>query len=465
MLARSSWLNPLLVFAGCRCESNLPLPRELKSESGAHTRITPGPIRPTAARPSHVRYYVVLLTFLAALLTYADRVCIGAATPAIMKDFGLSKIAMGWSVSAFNWSYALFQIPAGWLADRFGARLVLGGAMAWWSIFTAATGLTSGAASLAATRGLFGAGESAAFPASSRALLKWLPFRQRATGQGIQHAGSRFGAAITPPFVVFLMARMHWPLVFDVFAGAGIIVAAAWYLYYRDLPAAHPGVNSGELDIIGAGDPRPALAVRRPVPWNRIFRSRDLMYLSLAYFCYGWVLWVYLQWVPTYLMEARGFSQSAMGVAASLPLFAATVANVIGGWVSDRVARRTGNLRKARVTVSIAGYSFAAVCLAAGMLASSAATCLAWLTAALGGTEFTVAISWAICLDIGSEFSGSVSSVMSMMGNIGGAMSAVAGGYLATYYGWDSPFLVSGALCVLAALAISRVQPTRSAVG
>jgi MFS family permease len=154
-----------------------------------------------------------------------------------------------------------------------------------------------------------------------------------------------------------------------------------------------------------------------------------------------------------------------MGIAASLPLFAATLANVLGGWISDRVARKTGNLRHARVVVSIVGYSFAGVCLAAGMLASSATVSLAWLTAALAGTELTVAISWAICLDIGSEFSGSVSSVMSMMGNIGGAISAVAGGYLATYYGWNSPFLVAAGLCVVAALAISRVDPGRSAVG
>ncbi len=416
-------------------------------------------------RLSRARYYVVFLTFLAALLTYADRMCIATATPAIMKEFGLSKIAMGWSVSAFNWSYALFQVPAGWLADRFGPRLVLGGAMAWWSLFTAATGWSSGAFSLAVTRFLFGAGESAAFPASARALLKWLPVRQRATGQGIQHAGSRFGAAITPPLVVYLMARLHWPLVFDLFAGAGIIVAAAWYFYYRDLPAEHRGVNAQELKFIGSGEPQPAAAARRPVPWRNIIRSRDLMYLSLAYFCYGWVLWVYLQWMPTYLVEARGYSQAKMGIAASLPLFAATGANVLGGWISDRVARTTGNLRHARIVVSIAGYSFAAVCLAAGMFAPSAGVSLAWLTAALAGTELTVAISWAICLDIGSEFSGSVSSVMSMTGNIGGAISAVAGGYLATDFGWNSPFLVAGGLCVVAALAISRVDPGRSAVG
>ena len=441
------------------------VPPEAPSQSDFPVDLAPGRSNLAPVRPSNTRYYVVLLTFFAALVSYADRVCLGAATPAIMKDFGLSKITMGWSVSAFNWSYALFQIPGGWLADEFGPRLVLGGAMALWSLFLAATGMSAGAVSLAAMLSLFGVGEAAAFPAGSRALLKWLPVRQRATGQGIQHAGSRFGAAITPPIVVFLLVRMHWPMVFDVFAAAGILVAGLWYFYYRDSPAAHSGVNAGELELIGSGSPRPGAAAKRQVPWGKIVRSRDLLFLSGAYFCYGWVLWVYLQWVPTYLMEARGYSLTKMGIAASFPLLAATAANVLGGWLSDHVARRTGNLRQARVVVSIAGFVFAGVCLTAGVLAPGAAASLAWLTAALGGTELTVAAFWAVCLDIGNEFSGSVSSVMSMMGNIGGAISAVAGGYLATDFGWNSPFLVASGLCVLAALSISRVDPGRSAVG
>ena len=420
--------------------------------------------RPTSLEPSHARYNVVLLTFLASLMMYAGRACLATATPAIMKDFGLSKTMMGWSVSAFLWSYALFQIPAGWLTDRFGPRRVLGGALAWWSLFTAATGLSFGAVSLAATRGLLGVGESAAFPGGSRALLKWLPVRQRAIGQGIQHAGSRFGAAITPPIVVYLLTIMHWPLVFNLFGAAGIIMAVIWYSYYRDSPADHSGVNSGELELIGLGAPRPAAAARRSVPWRKILRSRDLRYLSAAYFCYAWVLYVYLQWVPTYLMEARGYTQLKMGLAASFPLLAATAANVLGGWISDHVAHRTGNLRHARVIVAVAGFCIACVCLVAGVLAPRAAVSLAWLTAALAGNELTVAVSWAICLDVGSDFSGSVSSVMNMTGNIGGAISTVAGGYLATYFGWNSPFLVASGLCIFAAFAISRVDPRRSAV-
>ena len=147
---------------------------------------------------TRVRYWVLLLTFLTSFIMYMDRVCMGTAAPSIMADFHLSKIAMGWSSSAFNWAYALFQVPGGWMADRYGPRLVLAGAMAWWSVFTAATGFSFNAISLASARLLFGMGEAAAFPASSRALVRWLPISRRAFGQGFQHAGSRFGAAVTP---------------------------------------------------------------------------------------------------------------------------------------------------------------------------------------------------------------------------------------------------------------------------
>src|SRR5215831_18432903 len=171
----------------------------------------------SSACPTRARYYVLVLSFLVGLVMFLDRACMGTATPIIMREFGLNKITMGWSVSAFNWTYALFQIPGGWLADRFGSRIVLAAAIAWWSMFTAGTGRASSALTLAATRGLFGMGEAAAWPAASRSLLRWLPVSQRAFGQGFQHSGSRFGAAVAPAMVMFLIARSSWRAVFYVF--------------------------------------------------------------------------------------------------------------------------------------------------------------------------------------------------------------------------------------------------------
>src|SRR5258708_30902402 len=196
-----------------------------------------------ALAPSNIRYKVLSLTFLVAFIMYMDRVCMGTAAPAIMREFGLDKISMGWSLSALSWPTAIFQVPAGWMADRFGPRVILTVALAWWSLFTAATGASFGAASLTATRFLFAMAEAAAFPASSRAVVRWLPVAQRGFGQGVQHAGSRLGAAIAPALVVYLLYRTTWRWAFFIFGSAGIILSVIWFCYYRNSPPEHPTVN------------------------------------------------------------------------------------------------------------------------------------------------------------------------------------------------------------------------------
>ena len=200
-----------------------------------------------------------------------------------------------------------------------------------------------------------------------------------------------------------------------------------------------------------------------PYPGAGILRDRNLRRLSTVYFCYGFVIWLYLAWFPTYLREARHFAGLKAGLA-SLPLFMATATNIAGGLLSDRFASRWGDLRRGRITVSRSGFLIAAVALLPGVLASHELAALACFTVALAGLELTVAVSWAICIDIGGEFSGSVSSVMNTWGNLGGAISAVAVGYLATHFGWTSPFLLASALCLLSAWLVSRIDPRRSAV-
>ena len=410
---------------------------------------------------SRVRLHVLGLTFLMAFMMYMERGAIGAAAPRIMHEFHLDKITMGWSISAFNWSYAMFQVPGGWLADRFGSRLVLGISMAWWAIFTAATGLSYNSVSLGLTRFLFGMGEAAAFPAGSRALVRWLPARQRAFGQGFQHSGSRLGAAIAPLFVVILISIWGWRPVFFGFGAMGLLWAVAWYGYYRDLPARHSKVNAEELKVIQPESASTAPRTNRAVPWARILRSSDLWILSGCYFCYGWVLWLYLAWFPTYLREAHHFTALKSGLA-SIPLLAATFTNVIGGLWSDKLVSRGKDLRTGRLTVWRSGFCIAGLALLPGVLATSPVVAIVCLTIALAGLELTVAVSWAMCIDIGGNYSGSVSSVMNTLGNLGGAFGAVAIGYLATAFGWTSPFIVACALCLLSALLAGRIDPCRS---
>jgi len=332
-------------------------------------------------------------------------------------------------------------------------------------VFTAATALAFNALSMVIYRFLFGIGEAAAFPSASRALVRWLPVRQRAFGQGFQHAGSRFGAAITPPVVVLMIGSFGWRAVFYSFGVIGVVWAVIWYLYYRDYPEDHTGVNAEELEILSQSGFSGRRQGPLEVPWSKILRSRSLWSLSLMYFCYGWVLWMYLAWLPTYLVEDRGFTDIRMGLAASMPLLAATVTNALGGWFSDKIAHRSGDLRRGRLMVSILGFTIAGIGLIPGALATDSMTALACLSGALAGLELTVAVSWAICLDIGGEFSGSVSSVMNTSGNLGGALSGVVVGYLAQWFNWTVPLLVAAGLCLAAALIATRIDPRRSAVG
>lgn len=423
------------------------------------TTVSTAVIQPTKA--TRVRYTVLFLTFVTAFIMYIDRSCMGAATPTIREEFGIDKITMGWSVAAFNFAYAAFQVPGGWMADRYGARIVLTFAILWWSAFTVATGLAFDAVSLALARFFFGVGEAAAFPAASRALLRWLPTSQRAFGQGFQHAGARFGAAVTPPIVLLLILYLSWHWVFYIFGAVGMIWALVWYAYYRNYPQEHGGVNQAELEILAQSGFRSKPKVAITVPWRRILRNRNVWFLSIMYFCYGWVLWIYLQWLPTYLEEARGLTSVRMGLAASAPLLAATVTNTFGGWLSDRLAHRLGDLRRGRLFVSMLGFSIAGLSLVPGVLAQSMVTSLVCLTLALAGLELTVAVSWAICLDIGGDFSGSVSGVMNTLGNLGGALSSVVIAYMATHLGWNWPFLAASFMCIMAAILATRIDPSR----
>jgi MFS family permease len=417
---------------------------------------------------TNARYRVLGLTFLMAFMMYMERGAIGAATPGIMRDFHVNKITMGWSISAFNWSYALFQVPAGWLADRFGARITLACAMFWWAVFTAGTGLTWSASSLALTRFLFGMGEAGAFPSGSRALVRWLPTRQRAFGQGFQHSGARLGAALAPTFVAALIAISSWRAVFVIFGACGVVWSLVWFLYYRNFPSEHKGVNAAELALLDRdcgplARPASALAggIKRVVPWRRILTSSDVWVLSVIYFCYGCVLWLYLAWLPTYLREARHFTALGAGLA-GVPLLGATVANVLGGILSDHLTTKWKNVRRGRLTVAIAGYAVAGLALLPGVGASDPVWAIVYLTVALAGLEMTVPVSWAMSIDLGCEFSGSVSAVMNTCGNLGGAISAVVVGYLATRLGWTAPFLFASGLCLFAALLACRIDPRRA---
>ena len=401
------------------------------------------------------------LTVLAYMITYMDRVVISSAVPSIQKEFGLDLTTMGLILGAFRWGYSIFQIPGGWLGDRIGPRRALALIVTWWSVFTSATALAWSGTVMGVFRFLFGMGEAGAFPIATRSLSRWMLPVERGYAQGVTHAGSRLGAAFTPPIVVWLIANYGWRMPFYVFGTLGLVWAALWFFWYRDTPAEHTSVNPAELTLITESLGTPRKGASGPVPWGSILRSSTVWKLGAMYACYGWGLAIYLDWFPKYLSEVRHLDLKTMGLYASLPLFAATAGDLLGGWLSDELGKRGRSLKFARQSVAMGGFLLAAAAIVPATLAESAEMCVLLTCIAVFGLETTVGVSWAIPLDIGQDFAGSVSAVMNTCGNLVGAISTTALGFIVKAYGWDRPFLIAAALCVLAAVLFSQIDASK----
>jgi sugar phosphate permease len=414
------------------------------------------------ARPTRVRYIVLGLTIAAYMITYIDRVVISSAVPSIQKEFGFSIVTMGWILSSFQWAYALFQIPGGWLGDRIGPRRAMTLIVSWWSLFTCFTVFAWSAGSMALIRFLFGMGEAGAFPIATRSLTRWMLPTERGFAQGATHAGSRLGGAITPALVVLIIVRYGWRAAFICCGALGLIWAALWFWYYRDTPDEHPSVNAEERELI-----RSSLELARgakslqSVSWKCILSSPQMWILSAMYFCYAYNLSVYLVWFPKYLNDHRGFNLKQMGFYASLPLLAGVVGDVFGGWFSDLLAKRTGDLKMARRTVGAGGFLLSALCIVPACLTTNSLTSV-WLSClAMFGLESTVGVSWAITLDIGADSAGAVSALMNTCGNTGGAIASALSAYLVVLSGWKAPFLVMAGLSVVAMLLCLRINASQ----
>ena len=408
-------------------------------------------------RRSKGRWYILAMICLMYLITYLDRVNISTAAPIISKEFGFDKITMGVIFSAFVWAYALFQVPGGWLSDRFGARPVIGTIVAYWSVMTAVTAAASGAVSFIVVRFLFGVGEAGAFPGATRSMQLWYPREERGLVQGLTHSASRLGAALAPPLVVFIMSAWGWRSVFYICGALGLVWSIWWYVSYRNLPEEHPLVNQEELKHIrgvdSSGAIKPAFIERQAasVPWSTLLRSPNMWAIMCAYFTYVYCLWIFLSWLPSYLFEFRHFTLIKVGLFASLPLFAGVLGDTVGGLATDWLLKKTGNTRFARRSVAIVGLLGCCAFIVPAALTSNAYTAIYCLTASMFFLECTIGPSWAVPMDAGGKYSGTVSGMMNMAGNFGGALSPLVFGFLVQYGNWQAPFIVAAVLLALGA--------------
>lgn len=419
---------------------------------------------PSDLKPTHTRYKVLWLIFSLAVITYLDRLCISAAMPKIAAEFGLSPTQKGMVFSAFTFAYAAFEIPGGWLGDRFGARLALTRVVIWWSAFTALTGAAIGYRSLLVIRFLFGAGEAGAFPNIAKAVSRWFPASEQGRAMSASFIGLAVGSAMTAPIVLTLIERQNWRWAFVEFGLIGVLWCLAWNRWYKDSPEQNPKVNEAELKLIRSGAVASSVGHSQPIPWRTMFKSLNLHLIGVMYFAYAYGLYFYITWLPTYLSEYRGFSLNSTKWLSALPWVVSGVAFAFGGWLTDRIAK-TGNLKLARCGVGAIGFTASAIVLTAVPQVQDNLIAALLLALALGMQTMTISAAWSVCLDVGRRYAGIVTGFMNSVGNIGGTVAPIVFGYAVGKLGsWSLPFYIMAGVFILGVPMWLMIDPNHSVV-
>lgn len=401
----------------------------------------------------------LVLGLLAALstITFLDRMAIAVTGGPIQKDLGITPDQWGWVIGAYTIAYAVFEIPSGANGDRKGYRRELTRITVWWSFFTAITAACRSFWQLAAARFLFGLGAAGAYPNMTGVLYRWLPARERARGQGVIWAASRFGGALAPLLLVPLNARLGWQAVFAILGAIGFVWAIAWWRWFHDIPAEQPGISADEVAEIGSD----GTAGHSGTPWRKLLSLPQLWLIALAYFFYAFGSWFFFGWFPTWMVSGAGFTQAEMGLYASIPFLLGVVGNLAGGVLCDRLAARIG-IRNAYRLIAAVCLTGTAALLIAMSLATDKFAIVALSGAAFMVMDLMLPAAWAMCMAIGGRYGGTASGVMNTAGNLGGFICAVAFGYVVKATGnYDLPLQGVAAMVVVAALIFAFIDCTK----
>jgi MFS family permease len=398
---------------------------------------------------------VLVLLCLMYFITYLDRVNVSTAASGFAKEFSLNKTEIGLVFSAFAYPYLVFQIVGGWISDRLGARRTLIVCGAIWAGATVLTGMAGGLASMLVARLLLGFGEGATFPAATTAMSRWVPKSRRGYAQGITHAAARIGNAAAPAAIVLIMAKYGWRESFYVCAGISFAWVAVWALTFSEFPKDHPRVTAQEL----ASLPSPTINAGN-VPWRRLlFRMTPV---TIVYFCYGWTLWLFLSWIPQYFLHSQSLDLTRSTLFASCVFLAGVVGDTLGGVVTDKILKRSGNLRQARSLMVSVCMFLSMLSLIPLMFTHSLNTSVLFLSAGFFFAEMTIGPMWATPMDIAPDHCGTASGIMNCGSALAAIISPVASGFIIDRTGnWQLPFVVSMVLMGVGVLLAYRMRPDR----
>jgi len=401
---------------------------------------------PVSESPTRVRYWVIVFAVTLAVITYIDRVAMSFAAPQVSRDLHLTDMQMGMAFSAFLWTYALFEVPSGFLGDWMGPRKVLMRIVIWWSAFIGLTSVTWNSYSLFVTQTLFGAGEAGCFPNLTKAFTIWLPRAERVRAQGILWLSARWGGAFTPLLVYAIFQYMTWRHTFMVFGIIGVVWAVFFYRWFHDDPRDNKKINATELELLRPN--RELSTGHAHLPWAKLARSRTTWLLCAQYFClsYGW--YFYVTWLPTYLQRSRGVALGKSAVLSTLPLFLGGLGSLVCGLVSAPIAHRLGSVARTRKLMAYIGFTGASLLLILSVHLANPVAAMVAMGFASFCNDLVMPGSWGACMDVGGKYAGTLSGTMNSLGNIGGAVSPTAISLILrwTHNSWDATFYVSAAV-------------------
>jgi ACS family glucarate transporter-like MFS transporter len=429
----------------------------------------------TAAGTSRVRWFLVFWLFILSAVSYLDRVNISIAGGSIAEAYHLSDVQLGKVFSAMLVGYALFQTVGGRLADRFGPRRVLAAGVMWWGIFTALTAMVPANVAGAlfifiAVRFLLGAGEAVIYPSANQFIARWIPTAERGIANGWIFAGVGAGAGLTPLLITHIMLRYGWRTSFWVCSIIGFAAGAVWFLSARDTPEDHSGVSASELALIRSGltqaEPKKTESKNDPkalLPWRRVLQSKEVWAITVSYFCYGYVAWIFFSWFYRYLAKVRGLDLKASAFYTMLPFLAMLVGCLVGGTLNDRLTKWQGP-RVGRCALAAFALTVAGIFIALGSQVQSARLASVVLAGGAGALYLSQSSFWSVTADIAGTSSGSVSGFMNMGNQVGAALTASLTPWIAVRFGWATSFLVAAGLCLVGAVSWLVVDPSRQLV-